>query len=102
MLLGAVVLFASATGLAGVVAAIVPSLGILLGLRFLAGLGLGGIWPAAAVLVRLKTDYRYQFLLKASSRRALAEVLRKVRDFALRQNWPATALVIDVDPTNLM
>jgi hypothetical protein len=29
-------------------------------------------------------------------------VLRKARDFALAERWPATALVIDVDPMSLM
>jgi hypothetical protein len=32
----------------------------------------------------------------------LAGVLRKARDYALGENWPATALVIDVDPMSLM
>jgi primosomal protein N' (replication factor Y) len=58
--------------------------------------------PAAAPVVRLRTDYRYQFLFKAGSRRELARVLRKARDFALAERWPATALVIDVDPMSLM
>jgi primosomal protein N' (replication factor Y) len=58
--------------------------------------------PAAAPVVRLKTDYRYQFLFKAANRKVLAGVLRKARDYALSENWPATALVIDVDPMSLM
>jgi len=64
--------------------------------------GIRMLGPAAAPVVRLKTDYRYQFLLKAASRRVLAEVLRKARDYALARNWPATALVMDVDPMSLM
>jgi primosomal protein N' (replication factor Y) len=64
--------------------------------------GIRMLGPAAAPVVRLKTDYRYQFLLKASSRRVLAQVLRKARDYALEQSWPATALVMDVDPMSLM
>jgi primosomal protein N' (replication factor Y) len=64
--------------------------------------GIRMLGPAAAPVVRLKTDYRYQFLLKAASRRVLAQVLRKARDYALEQNWPATALVMDVDPMSLM
>jgi primosomal protein N' (replication factor Y) len=64
--------------------------------------GIRMLGPAAAPVVRLKTDYRYQFLLKAVSRRVLAQVLRKARDYALGQNWPATALVMDVDPMSLM
>jgi primosomal protein N' (replication factor Y) len=58
--------------------------------------------PAAAPVVRLKADYRYQFLIKAGNRRVLAGVLRKARDYALENNWPATALVIDVDPMSLI
>jgi primosomal protein N' (replication factor Y) (superfamily II helicase) len=64
--------------------------------------GIRMLGPAAAPVVRLKTDYRYQFLLKAASRRVLAQVLRKARDYALAENWPATALVMDVDPMSLM
>ena len=58
--------------------------------------------PAEAPVPRLKNEYRYQFLLKAVSRVALNELLRRVRQFALDRKWGATALVIDVDPVTLM
>jgi primosomal protein N' (replication factor Y) len=58
--------------------------------------------PAAAPVVRLKAEYRYQFLVKSMSRRTLAGLLKGVRRFAEQQGWPATALVIDVDPLSLM
>jgi primosomal protein N' (replication factor Y) len=58
--------------------------------------------PAAAPVVKLRTEYRYQFLLKARNRKLLSKVLRGARDFALSNDWPATALVIDVDPMSLM
>ncbi|MBZ5583195.1 MAG: primosomal protein N' [Acidobacteriia bacterium] len=58
--------------------------------------------PAEAPVPRLKNEYRYQFLIKSSSRKALSESLRNVRRFALDRKWPATALVIDVDPLTLM
>ncbi|HYM09602.1 MAG TPA: primosomal protein N' [Bryobacterales bacterium] len=58
--------------------------------------------PAAAAVVKLKTEYRYQFLIKAQSRRTLAALLKGARHFAEEQQWPATALVIDVDPLSLM
>ncbi len=58
--------------------------------------------PAAAPVVRLKAEYRYQFLIKARSRRTLGTLLKGVRQFAEEQRWPATALVIDVDPLSLM
>jgi primosomal protein N' (replication factor Y) len=58
--------------------------------------------PAEAPVPRLKNEYRYQFLIKAASRKALNELLQKVRNFALEHKWGATALVIDVDPLTLM
>ncbi|MGA2195479.1 MAG: primosomal protein N' [Bryobacteraceae bacterium] len=58
--------------------------------------------PAEAPVPRLKNEYRYQFLVKASSRKALNELLGRVRAFALERKWGATALVIDVDPLTLM
>ena len=58
--------------------------------------------PAEAPVPRLKNEYRYQFLIKASSRKALNELLQRIRMFALDRKWGATALVIDVDPLTLM
>jgi primosomal protein N' (replication factor Y) len=58
--------------------------------------------PAEAPVPRLKNEYRYQFLVKAASRKALNELLRGIRAFAVERKWPATALVIDVDPLSLM
>jgi primosomal protein N' (replication factor Y) len=58
--------------------------------------------PAEAPVPRLKSEYRYQFLVKAASRKALNELLQRVRDFAASHKWPATALMIDVDPLTLM
>jgi primosomal protein N' (replication factor Y) (superfamily II helicase) len=58
--------------------------------------------PAEAPVPRLKNEYRYQFLIKASSRKSLSELLQNIRSFALQHKWGATALVIDVDPLTLM
>jgi len=58
--------------------------------------------PAEAPVPRLKNEYRYQFLIKAASRKALNELLQKIRNFAIEHKWGATALVIDVDPLTLM
>ena len=58
--------------------------------------------PAEAPVPRLKNEYRYQFLIKAASRKALNELLQRLRQFALDRKWGATALVIDVDPLTLM
>jgi primosomal protein N' (replication factor Y) len=58
--------------------------------------------PGEAPVPRLKNEYRYQFLIKAASRKALNELLQHVRGFAVKQKWGATALVIDVDPLSLL
>ncbi len=58
--------------------------------------------PAEAPVPRLKNEFRYQFLVKASSRKTLNELLRRIREFAVEHKWGATALVIDVDPLTLM
>jgi primosomal protein N' (replication factor Y) len=60
------------------------------------------IGPAEAPVLRLKTEFRYQILIKAASRKALNELLRGVRRFAQERKWPATALVMDVDPLSLL
>jgi primosomal protein N' (replication factor Y) len=58
--------------------------------------------PAEAPVPRLKSEYRYQFLIKAASRKALNELLQKIRAFAQEHKWNTTALMIDVDPLSLM
>ncbi len=58
--------------------------------------------PAEAPVPRLKNEYRYQFLIKAASRKTLNETLQRVRLYAIDHKWPATALAIDVDPLTLM
>ena len=58
--------------------------------------------PAAAPVVKLKTEYRYQFLIKSWSRRTLGTLLRGVRRYVEGHKWPPTAVVIDVDPLSLM
>ena len=58
--------------------------------------------PAEAPVARLRNEYRYQFLVKAASRKALSELLQRVRRFAQEHKWGATALMIDVDPLTLM
>ncbi|MBI4463486.1 MAG: primosomal protein N', partial [Acidobacteria bacterium] len=64
--------------------------------------GIKLLGPAAAAIHRLKKDYRYQFLIKASRRNLLREVLLSCREFAQREGFPATSLVIDVDPQSLL
>ena len=64
--------------------------------------GIKMLGPALAPVERLKTEYRYQILLKAASRVKLNELLARLRQYALDQKWNATALVIDVDPLSLL
>jgi primosomal protein N' (replication factor Y) len=58
--------------------------------------------PAEAPVPRLKNEYRYQFLIKAASRKALNELLQRIRSFAQEHKWNPTAVIIDVDPLSLM
>ena len=58
--------------------------------------------PAAASVHKLKTEYRYQFLLKARNRTVLNQVLRQARAYAQDEGWPPTALILDVDPMSLL
>ena len=58
--------------------------------------------PAEAPVPRLKNEYRYQFLIKAASRKALNELLQRIRSFAQEHRWNPTSVMIDVDPLSLM
>jgi primosomal protein N' (replication factor Y) (superfamily II helicase) len=58
--------------------------------------------PAEAPVPRLKNEYRYQILLKSAQRSTLRKTLDRVRQYSVDQRWPATALVIDIDPLSLM
>ena len=64
--------------------------------------GLRVLGPAAAAMVRLKNEYRYQMLLKSNSRKLLNGILQQLRAFALQEKWNATSLVIDVDPVTML
>jgi primosomal protein N' (replication factor Y) len=64
--------------------------------------GIRVLGPAEAPVPRLKAEYRYQLLLKASKRTLLRSTLKNLQEYAAREKWPATAVVIDVDPLSLM
>ena len=64
--------------------------------------GIKVLGPAEAPVPKLKSEFRYQLLLKAADRRILNQTLRDLQSFAQEQKWPATALVIDVDPLTLL
>ncbi len=67
-----------------------------------APVGVRVLGPAAASVARLKNEYRYQMLIKASTRRLLAQVLAELRHYAQAEKWNPASLVIDVDPMSLM
>jgi primosomal protein N' (replication factor Y) (superfamily II helicase) len=67
-----------------------------------APVGVRVLGPAAASVARLKAEYRYQMLIKASSRKLLAQVLAELRNYAHAEKWNPASLVIDVDPMSLM
>ncbi len=58
--------------------------------------------PAAAAIVRLKTEYRYHFLLKSASRERMNIVLRAMLEHAANRKFRATIVVVDVDALSLI
>jgi primosomal protein N' (replication factor Y) (superfamily II helicase) len=57
--------------------------------------------PAAAPIVRLKTEYRYHFLLKSASRERMNTALRAMIEHAVEKKIPRSNLVVDVDALSL-
>jgi len=73
--------------------------------KWFAGTRLEGVrvmGPAAAAIVRLKTEYRYHFLLKSASRERMNSVLRAMLDHAEEKKIPRNHLVVDVDALSLI
>jgi primosomal protein N' (replication factor Y) len=64
--------------------------------------GVKVLGPAPAAVARLKNEYRFQMLLKTSSRARLGEILAELRRFAAAERWPPASLLIDVDPMTLL
>ena len=58
--------------------------------------------PAAAAIVRLKTEYRYHFLLKSPSRERMNTVLRALLEHAGLKKVPRNNVVVDVDAVSLV
>ncbi len=58
--------------------------------------------PAEAPIPKLKREFRYQLLIKASSRKVLRKRLDQIRAHAVSRQWSPTALVVDVDPLSLL
>jgi primosomal protein N' (replication factor Y) len=64
--------------------------------------GVKVLGPAPAAVARLKNEFRFQMLIKSSSRARLGEILAELRRFAAAERWPAASLLIDVDPMTLL
>jgi len=58
--------------------------------------------PASAPLSRLKSEYRFQFLLKSRKKAALAKLLSAALAYADSKQIQQTALVVDMDPLQLL
>ena len=66
------------------------------------GPGMKVLGPAEAPVPRIRNEFRYQMLIKTVSRPNLNARLKELRRHAVQAKWPATALVIDVDPLSLL
>jgi primosomal protein N' (replication factor Y) len=64
--------------------------------------GLRVLGPSVAPIMRLKRDYRYHFILKATGRDKLNLALRKMQAFADSEKIPRTHLIVDVDALSLL
>jgi primosomal protein N' (replication factor Y) len=64
--------------------------------------GVRVIGPAIAAVAKVKNEFRYQMLIKSSSRPTLNKVLGELRSYAAAEKWNPVNLVIDVDPVTLL
>lgn len=64
--------------------------------------GIRVMGPAAAPIIRLKSDYRYHFVLKSGSREKLNSLLRAMLTHAAQKKIPRTQIIVDVDPIWMM
>jgi primosomal protein N' (replication factor Y) (superfamily II helicase) len=63
--------------------------------------GVKVLGPAAAPLARLRQEYRFQLVLKAAHRSALAAALNGCVEFCAKKEIPDGAVIVDVDPVSL-
>jgi primosomal protein N' (replication factor Y) len=64
--------------------------------------GIRVLGPAAAPITRLKSDYRYHFILKSPSREKMNSLLRAMLAEAAARKIPRTQIIVDVDAVWLM
>jgi primosomal protein N' (replication factor Y) len=58
--------------------------------------------PASAPLARLKTEYRFQFLLKSKRKAQLTKLLAGALAYCEVKEVPQTAVLVDMDPLQLL
>jgi primosomal protein N' (replication factor Y) len=58
--------------------------------------------PATAPLARLKKEHRFQFLLKSPKRSVLTKLLSGALAYCDAKEIPQTAILVDMDPLNLL
>lgn len=58
--------------------------------------------PAPAPLARLKREHRFQFVLKSPSRSRLVRLLAASLEFCQREGIPESAVIVDMDPVQLL
>ncbi|HEY1423097.1 MAG TPA: primosomal protein N' [Candidatus Acidoferrum sp.] len=66
------------------------------------GDGMRVLGPASAPLARLKSEYRFQFLLKSKRKALLAKVLSGALAYCDKKEIPQTAVLVDMDPLQLL
>jgi primosomal protein N' len=53
-------------------------------------------------VARVKSEFRYQMLIKATGRKLLNRVIGDLRRFAAAEKWSPTSLMLDIDPITLL
>jgi primosomal protein N' (replication factor Y) len=66
------------------------------------GGGIRVLGPASAPLARLKSEYRFQFLLKSRRKAQLSKLLAGALAYCDKKEIPQTAVLVDMDPLQLM
>jgi primosomal protein N' (replication factor Y) len=66
------------------------------------GHGIRVLGPASAPLARLKSEYRFQFLLKCKRKAQLSKLLGGALAYCEAKEIPQTAVLVDMDPLQLL
>jgi primosomal protein N' (replication factor Y) len=64
--------------------------------------GVRVLGPASAPLAKLKSEFRFQFLLKSKKKAALTKLLAGALAYCDLREIPQTAVLVDMDPLQLM